>query len=196
MTEEIKKAVERLTGVNYPTRSEIQLNHSAPLSISFDDDGRTPNNSRLGLIIYRQIMVFDENFDPAAQFEVLFQSNGWKDSWRDSMYPYIHFHTQTHEVLGLARGRLLALFGGSKGDQIELLAGDVVVIPAGVGHKRLNASHDLLIVGAYPGGGEYDELRPGEIAHKKALDRITKVPVPARDPVYGAKGLLHDVWRE
>ena len=42
---------------------------------------------------------------------------------------YIHFQTQMHEVLGFARDRLLAQFGGSKGKEIELAAGGVVVFP-------------------------------------------------------------------
>lgn len=194
MSEELKKAVERLTGLNYPRPADIRVASVPPRMIHFADDGRTPNN-RLPLLVYRQAMTFDGRFDPAAQFEVLFASHGWKDSWRDSMYGYNHFHSRTHEVLGLARGRLLARFGGSHGSEIELAAGDVVVIPAGVGHKRINASNDLLIVGAYPqSGGAYDEPRPGEIGHRKALDRIAEVPIPSADPVYGCEGGLTAAW--
>jgi len=185
--------MERLTGLGYPKPGDLRLAPVRPEPHVFADDGRTPNNP-LPLLIYRQVMRFDTGFDPAAQFEVLFESHGWKDSWRDSMYRFNHFHTCTHEVLGLARGRLLAQFGGSKGREIELGAGDAVVIPAGVGHKCVNASRDLLIVGAYPEEGEYDEPRPREIGHQKALSRIAQVPVPATDPVQGDGGLL-ELWR-
>jgi len=193
MAEAIKRAMERLTGIGYPKPGDLRVAPVTPEPHVYADDGRTPNNL-LPLLVYRQVMAFESGFDPAAQFEVLFQSHGWKDSWRDSMYRFNHFHTRTHEVLGLARGRLLAEFGGSKGEDIELGAGDVVLIPAGVGHKCRNASRDILIVGAYPDGGEYDEPRPREISHRKALDRIARVPVPSQDPVYGQGGML-ELWR-
>jgi uncharacterized protein YjlB len=139
-------------------------------------------------------MELDLRFDPAAQFEVLFASNNWTGSWRDSMYRFNHFHTRSHEVLGFARGRILSLFGGSRGKELELVAGDVVIIPAGVGHKCVNASTDILIVGAYPDNGKYDEPRPGEIAHKKAIASITQVMRPTLDPVFGKGGPLLDAW--
>jgi len=194
VVEEIKKTFERLTGVAIPKAGEIKLKHSAPLAISFEDDGRTPNNV-FPLIVYRQVMEFDNRFDPAAQFEVIFSSNGWKQSWRNGMYSFIHFHTQAHEVLGVARGRLLVQFGGSRGDQFELTPGDVVIIPAGVGHKRLSASSDILIVGAYAHGGQYDERRPGEISNRKTRDRIARVPLPEYDPLFGKDGQLLELWR-
>jgi hypothetical protein len=37
-------------------------------------------------------------FDPAAIFEGLFASHGWKDSWLDGVYDFLHFHTHRHEV--------------------------------------------------------------------------------------------------
>ena len=194
MTEEIKQAFEHLTGVGVPAPSQLRLRKTQPEAFRLADDGRTPNHPHWPLLIYRQVMSLEDGFDPAAQFEVLFDFNRWRDNWRDSMYKFNHFHTQTHEVLGLARGRLLALFGGAQGKEIELTAGDVVVIPAGVGHKCLNASRGLTIVGAYPPDGEYNEPRPGEIAHDKALDQIRQVPRPVTDPVYGAGGPLFAAW--
>ena len=194
MVEEIKKAFEHLTGVACPDCSELRLRNAEPEHYSFKDDGRTPNNPTWPLLVYRQVMELESRFDPAAQFEVLFTSNGWIGSWRDSMYRYNHFHTQSHEVLGFARGRLLARFGGSKGKEVELIAGDVAIIPAGVGHKRLNASTDVLIVGAYPANGSYDEPRPGEITHKKAIASIKDVPRPTSDPVFGKDGPLINAW--
>jgi len=195
LVEAIKKAFEHLTGMACPDRSELRLKKAKPERYSFRDDGRTPNNPAWPLLVYRQIMELDSRFDPAAQFEVLFASNDWTGSWRDGMYRFNHFHTQTHEVLGFARGRILSLFGGNKGREVELIAGDVVIIPAGVGHKRLNASTDILIVGAYPADGSYDEPRPGEITHKKAIVSIREVVRPASDPVFGKGGPLLDVWR-
>ena len=72
---------------------------------------------------------------------------------------------------------------------------NVVVLTAGTGHKRVSASRDLLIVGAYPATGSYDEPKPADIDHAKALAAITRVPAPAQDPVYGKRGPLVELWR-
>ena len=79
----------------------------------------------------------------------------------------------------------------------EAKAGDVIVLPAGTGHRRISASDDLLVVGAYPSSaGRYDEPRPGELDHRTAIRRIARVARPARDPVYGRDGPLKKAWRQ
>jgi uncharacterized protein YjlB len=83
------------------------------------------------MILYQSPVKLGGGFDPAAIFEELFDANGWNDSWRDSMYDFLHFHTYTHEVLGIARGTVRAEFGGAKGKRLDLNAGDVVILPAG-----------------------------------------------------------------
>jgi uncharacterized protein YjlB len=161
--------------------------------LRFGSDGKTPNNPHHPVVVYRGAVTF-ASFDPAAVFEALFASNGWADSWRDGMYPYVHFHSATHEVLGIARGSVRARLGGARGKDVDLEAGDVVVLPAGTGHKRIRASSDLLVVGAYPAGGSYDEPRSSRRAHDDAQVRIPFVPLPRKDPVYGARGPLRQVW--
>jgi uncharacterized protein YjlB len=37
--------------------------------------------------------------------EELFRQNGWRASWRDGIYDYVHYHSRIHEVLGVARGK-------------------------------------------------------------------------------------------
>ncbi|MGE3866759.1 MAG: cupin, partial [Hyphomonadaceae bacterium] len=115
-----------------------------PNLFAFADDGETPNNPRCPLILYRSPVRLPEDADPAAVFETLFAAIGWKDSWRDGYYPYAHFHSHIHEALGVARGSAVVQFGGEKGRRIAVKAGDVVVLPAGVGHEGLEQSRDLL----------------------------------------------------
>jgi uncharacterized protein YjlB len=87
-------------------------------------------------------------------------------------------------------------FGGAGGAVLSVGPGDVVVIPAGVGHQNLGASADLLVVGAYPRGSEVD-LKRGGAAERAAVERnIAGVPLPASDPVHGADGPLLRHWRE
>ena len=158
-----------------------------------DDDGTIPNNSDLPLLLYRQAVTPPEH-DPAAVFEALFTANGWPAAWRNGIFPFHHFHSTAHEVLGVFSGSATACFGGESGVEITVSAGDVVVIPAGVGHKALEASADLGIVGAYPVGSSPDLCRgaPGE--RPRCVDAIAQVAVPDRDPLYGAEGPLRQHW--
>jgi uncharacterized protein YjlB len=161
LVQDVKALVERTTGIGRPSRVQLKalLRTVKPLARRFDDDGKTPN-SRLPLLAYRRALRLDPAFDPAAICEDAFAANGWRHAWRDGIYPFRHFHTNTHEVLGIARGRVSVEFGGAAGERIALEVGDVVLIPAGVSHKRVGGSGDLLVVGAYPGNGDYDEVRP------------------------------------
>ena len=196
VVEELKRIVGKLTGIGRPARDKLDrlVRLRKPELFRFRDDGETPNNPRLPLVVYRGAVRLDRGYDPAAIFEETFARHGWRDSWRDGVYDFLHFHTATHEVLGIARGRVTVQFGGAKGCAITLAAGDVVVLPAGTGHRRIRASRDLLVVGAYPAGGSYDEPRPEETDHSRAVASIAKVKLPPKDPVYGAEGALGRLW--
>src|ERR1700741_5268650 len=118
-------------------------------------DGGTIPNSKLPLLIYRQAVRLPPG-DPASAFEQLFEANQWSGTWRDGIYPFHHYHSTAHEVLGVFSGSATTQFGGERGITERLNAGDVVIIPAGVGHKNLGSSEDFGVVGAYPHGQEPD----------------------------------------
>ena len=168
-----------------------------PNLFQFKNDGETPNNpKKWPLVIYRSPVHLRDGFDPAAIFEELFASNGWQDSWRDGVYDFLHFHAHRHEALGIARGHVDVAFGGTNARRLRLKAGDVAILPAGTGHKRVEATGDLLVVGAYPqSSGAYDEPKPTEVDHQKAASDIAAVPAPKTDPVYGREGPLMAIWR-
>jgi uncharacterized protein YjlB len=161
----------------------------------FDDDGETPNNPRLPLVVYRAAVNLAGAQDPAAPFERAFAKHGWSDGWRNGIHPFLHFHTATHEVLGIARGRATVQFGGAKGQVLTVEAGDVVILPAGTGHRRIAASGDLLVVGAYPRNASFDQKRPGQVDHEKAVSAVALVPLPEMDPVHGHEGPLMTLWQ-
>jgi uncharacterized protein YjlB len=164
-----------------------------PLSFVFEDDGLVPNNP-LPLLVYKSAIDTDVR-DPEAAIEAVFGDNGWGQMWRNGIFDYQHYHATVHEVLGVARGRALVLFGGEQGEAIEITAGDVAVLPAGTGHKRVFASHDLSVVGAYPPGPQMHVTRPTPDNYRKALTLIPKVKLPVSDPVYGADGPLVRMWK-
>jgi uncharacterized protein YjlB len=168
---------------------------TAPITHTFGDDGRIPNNPTLPFILYRGGIDLTGTPNPEQLIEKTFGANGWGDMWRNGIYPYAHYHSMIHEVMGVARGRAKVRFGGQDGREIEIVPGDVVILPAGTGHQCLNHSPDLLVIGAYPPSGKYDLCRGSKSEHAKALASIPKVPAPATDPVFGAKGPLLALWR-
>ena len=158
----------------------------------FEDDGSIPNNPTLPLLVYSETLATTDDLPSIC--EELFRNNGWGGSWRDRVFTYHHYHSTAHEVLGIVRGTARIAFGGEAGITVEVAAGDVVVIPAGVGHRNLGSSRDFLVVGAYP-GGQYWDLRTGEPDERpEVLENIRKVPLPRTDPVFGDEGPLHEHW--
>ncbi len=159
-----------------------------PETHRFPDDGSFPN-SPLPLLVHRAALPAD----PAAM-ERAFAANGWSNAWRNGIFAYHHFHSTAHEVLGIAAGAVRVAFGGPAGQEVTVAAGDVVVIPAGVAHRNMGQSADLLVVGAYPGGMDYD-LRRGDPAEADSCRRaIARVKLPAADPVAGPDAGLRRLW--
>jgi len=148
--------------------------------------GASMPNSRLPVLIYRGAHAGDG-------FDALFERNGWTGLWHDGIYDFDHYHSNAHEVLGIARGSATLRLGGEDGRAIEVRAGDVLVLPAGTGHRNLGSSDDFEVVGAYPPGQvQYDICRERS---PEAELRISKVPLPPADPVHGVDGPLLELWR-
>lgn len=166
-----------------------------PETILFEDDGTIPNNPRLPFLLYRRAIDLSGTPDPEQVIERAFRANGWGEMWRNGIYPYVHYHSMIHEVIGIARGRATVRFGGDKGRELQLGAGDVAVLPAGTGHQGLSVSPDLMVIGAYPPKGRYNLCRGSKAEHEKALLAIPTVPKPDTDPVFGADGPLIRLWQ-
>ncbi len=148
------------------------------------DDGVVPNNPALALVVYRGALPIGSR-DAEQRIIAHFAANGWSNAWVNGIYPFHHYHATAHEVLGLACGWAEVQFGGPSGPIVRVEAGDAVMIPAGVGHCRKAARSDLSVVGAYPGGSDWDLQRATPEARIKSLQLIPSVPPPARDPVLG-----------
>ena len=141
-----------------------------------------PNHPRFDVLLYRGVDVSD--------VQGLFATHGWGGSWVNGVFDFHHFHSTSHEVLAVISGSAVLELGGPQGESFEVTVGDVVVLPAGTGHRRASASGDFRVMGAYPAGQEdYDLLRE---ADDPARARIEALDAPPDDPV-GGEGVAR--WR-
>jgi uncharacterized protein YjlB len=141
-------------------------------------DGPIPNHPRFPVLIYHGV-AFPDGDDAIA----LFADNGWGGAWTDGVFDFHHFHSTSHEVLAVVAGRATLELGGPDGEAFDVQAGDVLVLPAGTGHRRATARGGFTVCGAYPAGQEdYDILRAADPA---ALERLRALPAPPNDPVGG-----------
>jgi len=160
---------------------------------TFDDDGRIPNNPTLPLLVYSQALA-KSDLDPSRCKELLAE-NGWGGAWVAGVFSYHHYHSNAHEVLCVVGGSASIAFGGPEGEMVEVEAGDVVVIPAGVGHCNKGSKGGFSVVGAYPRGQESYDLRTGEEGERpEVLENIRNVSLPKSDPLFGERGLLLQRW--
>ena len=156
----------------------------------FEDDGGIPN-SALPVLVYHDV----EAGHDASTCEALFARHRWLGAWRDGIFSFHHFHSTAHEVLAIVSGEAAVVLGGPQGRRFEVRPGDVLVLPAGTGHCNAGSSADLLVIGAYPDGMEWDIRRGDPAEHDEVLANIRAVPLPGADPVYGPDGPLRKLWR-
>ena len=164
-----------------------------PEQFRFQDDGTFPN-SVLPLLVYRRALTVNGE-DLASAFEERFAENDWCNSWRNGVYSFAHYHSTTHEILGVFRGAATLRLGGEDGRNVEIHSGDVIVIPAGVAHQKIEGSADFTVVGAYPDGRDWDLLRGAPSERPQADQKIAALPIPDNDPIYGADGPLRQIWK-
>lgn len=157
-----------------------------PRKLYFGKDKDVPN-SVLPALLYRDVLA-PNVARKGERFRTVFKKNGWTGLWTDTIYDYTHFHSNAHEVLGIAEGKVTVKLGGESGRLFRLKAGDMLVIPAGVGHRRAGGDEGLKVIGAYPPGqSHFDMKRKGRA--------VPKVPLPPTDPVYGEDGPAVRFWR-
>jgi uncharacterized protein YjlB len=145
---------------------------------------RIPNHPSFDVLIYRGVGPAGCG---AAACRALFAEHGWRGAWVNGVFGFHHFHSTSHEVLGVVSGHATLELGGPQGRAFEVATGDVLVLPAGTGHRRAAADEEFTVVGAYPAGQEdYDLLRgddPAQVA--RARERIAALAAPPDDPAGG-----------
>lgn len=175
------------------THAEIKLNKPRVIAHIIKDAGAIPN-SRLPLLIYQGALDLPKD-DPAAAIEALLHQHQWGNDWRNGIFTYHHYHSTAHEVLFVFSGSCKVQAGGEGGLVATINAGDVIIIPAGVGHKNLGQSSDFKVVGAYPPQQNVDMNygKPGE--RPRVDENIARLALPTTDPVFGKTGPLLDHWQ-
>ncbi|MGI6856696.1 hypothetical protein [Mesorhizobium sp. 1B3] len=164
---------------------------SPPITRIFEPQGGIPN-SDLPLLLWKGRFPVECREGEAAC--ALYRKNGWAGTWVYTVYPFWHFHTRGHEVLGCIAGQARIGFGGDGGMVADIGIGDVAIIPAGVGHRKLEASTDFLMAGGYPPGQEGNIVRPGDVDHGTAVAEIRRVPLPETDPITGRADGVVALW--
>lgn len=157
-------------------------------------DGAIPNHPRWPLLVYPGAIELHGD-DPASLIEALFERNGWPAAWRNGVHAFHHYHSTAHEALGVYSGEVIVRFGGEHGVDVTARAGDVIVLPAGTGHKKIAACGALGVVGAYPAGQRPDTCMPRVAGAARGAEAAARVPLPAGDPVHGPQGPLFEHWR-
>ena len=166
----------------------------APLVQPLEDTRAIPNNAKCPLLIYPNALALPRD-NPTRMIERLLDDNHWGATWRDSIYPYHHYHSTAHEVLICYRGSAEVQLGGEPGITYIMNIGDVILIPAVTGHKNLHATDDFAVVGGYPEGQNWDMCYGKADERPRADHNIARVPLPKADPIYGADGPVLDYWK-
>lgn len=192
------------------------MNTSSIEHILVPEAGTAPNNNVLPLILYRSAAQFGGGEEPERVFENIFWGNNWGSSFRDGTFPFHHYHSAAHEVVGIARGQAVLQFGGPDGPVVEVKAGDAALIPAGVVHCRLDDEPGYSIVGAYPPGQlpdccvlsdedqvvasqhpDISDLKVQVVTGNKLLEiktLISQTALPVTDPIQGQDGFVTTAW--
>ncbi|WP_208560291.1 cupin domain-containing protein [Marinilactibacillus kalidii] len=123
----------------------------------------------------------------------------YTNAWVNGIFDYHHFHSNADEVLVCLAGEASVQLGGPSGKKVSFTQGDVLLLPPGMAHKRLKASKDFSIVGAYPNGQSFNTYKKSDVKSKelfgKIKEEISHVAIPPLDPVQGDKGAIHTYWK-
>jgi len=148
-------------------------------------------NSKFPVLIYRSVLPTSAS-PPSVDLntiKALFTQNDWEPQWESGMYRRSHYHSTTHEALCVFQGSARVRFGAADADiggelmvdavDVDIKAGDAIVIPAGVAHGCVEEKGGFKMVGAYPAGAKQWDLNYGG----ESVDVVEDLP--ASDPVVG-----------
>ena len=154
-----------------------------------------PNTS----IQHRPLLIYHSAFPSSTKASTI-ESHLTKigvvqPQWRYTMYSTTHYHSTTHEVLAISNGKAKLCFGGEENpESYEAVfeKGDVIVVPAGVGHRLMtDLEGGFEMVGSYPKGKQWD-MCYGTKEEEDKIKGIANLAWFEKDPIYGDEGPVHD----
>lgn len=154
-------------------------------------DELMPNNPDLPVLIYRGVI---DGKTAGEIFQNIFLRNGWRGVWRGGIYDYHHYHSTSHEVLGVAQGQATLRLGGVRGMLFHVRVGDCLILPAGTGHCCVDATSDFAVIGAYPAGQENYDIQRSWQDKLGIRDDIRHVPEPGTNPLCGLIDGAETLW--
>jgi len=178
-----------LSSMNAQTNKNAEI-----VTLQLEENGNFPNNSNLPVLLYKNVFDFIEG-DPASTIEKVLAANNWNNSWRNGIFSYHHYHSDTHEALGVYGGWAEVQLGGPGNEPVRIEKGDLVVLPAGTAHKRIDSGGGFAVVGAYPNGHRYDMNFGEDEEVESAKQNIASVQLPDKDPAFGKDGEMFDLWK-
>lgn len=159
--------------------------------ISVPSNNGVPNHPALPALLYRAAFTAPK-VDPV---KALYEANGWFNVWDWHVFDFHHFHSNAHEALTVTSGIARLHLGGDEGPVLEVAPGDVLILPAGFGHRSVQRSDDFRVVGGYPSGQEERNLlRADPDGLERHLETVCSVPARVPCPVYADGGPLVAVW--
>ncbi|PLB47661.1 hypothetical protein P170DRAFT_409879 [Aspergillus steynii IBT 23096] len=199
-------------------------------------------NSPKPLLLYKNCFLRDDRTVDATLAYDTFKKNGWDAQWVTTYghYQRSHYHPATHEVMVVLSGPGRIRWGTADLDEnphnhtygkgsengalyVDVNAGDLFVIPAGVTHKSFDVNAKIPDPTCLTGGGahriEAEDPRTfvGELqvsgftmmgayprgtswgwaeggAHVGRYESVWSVRNEDLDPVLGEKGGINDYW--
>lgn len=174
--------------------SSAQINiNTRIVTFSFQENEYFPNNPKLPVLIYQK--VFDEQRVTPEDIELVLYRNNWRYSWRNGIYTFHHYHSTAHEVLVVYSGWAEVQLGGPNQEILRIEKGDLVILPAGTAHKKINSGDGFAVIGAYPDQQAWDMNYGKPEETEQAKNNIEKVKIPGKDPIFGNQGPVFEHWK-
>lgn len=145
-----------------------------------------PNNE-MPVIFYQNALesIFSQTNYSAEEVLSFLETHGYANGWVNGILTKHHFHSNTHEVLACISGSANVQLGGPEKEVITFNKGDIIFLPAGTAHKKIESSDNFMIVGAYPNGASYDMFYGKAAEYEQVKENARNVETPRIDPVSG-----------
>ena len=167
-------------------------NMLTPIQLFISGNDIFPGN-KLPVLHYKKALRLPWLFR-ARKVKSIFIKHNWTNNWRNGIYTYHHYHSNTHEAMAVIKCHTVLLLGGENGKHLLLEKGDIIVIPAGVAHKNLGKEKDVICIGGYPEGKDFD-INYGNPGERPGTDEnICSLPIPLTGPLYGESDPLVKIW--